>query len=232
MLIFVGFVLFLLVFMLTSPQKMTKQSENKIKYKHNKCVDYGIIIEQTIILRDIEYMKNNTKKLVLSGMFMGIGLVLPFITGQIPEIGKMLCPMHIPIMLCGIFCGWQYGLIVGFITPLLRSILFGMPVMIPGGVSMAFELATYACIIAIVYRLLPKKTWAIYIALISSMIAGRIVWGLVRMTIGGITGNSFTYSAFISGALLTALPGIISQLIIIPLIVVACKKQINSLETE
>lgn len=175
-------------------------------------------------------MNTNVKKLVLSGMFMAIGLVLPFITGNIPEIGKMLCPMHLPIMLCGIFCGWQYGLIVGFITPLLRSVLFGMPVMIPGGVSMAFELATYAVVISLMYRVLPKKPWGIYVSLIVSMISGRIVWGIVRLIIGGVSGNAFTLSAFISGALLTAIPGIIAQLILIPGIVILCRKQINSME--
>lgn len=173
-------------------------------------------------------MNRNTKKLVLSGMFIAIGIVLPFITGEIPEIGKMLCPMHIPIMLCGIFCGWKYGIAVGFITPLLRSILFGMPVMIPNGVSMAFELATYAAVIAVIYRLLPKKIWAIYVSLLTSMVAGRIVWGLVRMVIGGVTGKAFSYSAFISGALLTAIPGIIVQLILIPTVIVLFRKQINS----
>lgn len=177
-------------------------------------------------------MKTNTKKLVLSGMFIALGIVLPFITGEIPEIGKMLCPMHIPVMLCGIFCGWQYGLIVGFVTPLLRSILVGMPAMIPGGVSMAFELATYAVVIALMYRALPKKPWAIYVSLITSMIAGRIVWGLMRMLIGGIIGKAFTYSAFISGALLTAIPGIITQLILIPIIVILCRKQLNSQEVQ
>ena len=67
--------------------------------------------------------------LTLAAMFMGIGLVLPFLTGQIPQIGNMLLPMHIPVLLCGLICGWQYGLTVGLILPLLRYALFGMPVL-------------------------------------------------------------------------------------------------------
>lgn len=162
----------------------------------------------------------NTKKLVLSGMFIAIGIVLPFITGEIPEIGKMLCPMHIPVMLCGIFCGWQYGIVVGFVTPILRSILVGMPVMIPGGVSMAFELATYALVIAILYRLLPKKIYSIYIALIVSMVCGRVVWGIARLIIAGVINKPFTTGMFISGAITTAIPGIIVQLVLIPVLVI------------
>jgi len=72
-------------------------------------------------------------------MFIAIGLVLPFFTGQIPQIGRMLLPMHIPVFLCGLICGWKYGLMVGFILPLLRYAVFGMPVIFPNGIAMAFE---------------------------------------------------------------------------------------------
>lgn len=173
---------------------------------------------------------NRVKKLVLSAMFMAIGLVLPFITGQIPAIGQMLCPMHLPIMLCGIFCGWQYGLIVGFITPLLRGALFGMPALVPNGISMAFELATYAVVIAIMYRTLPKKVWGLYLSLIISMILGRVVWGAVRLVVAGVVGNAFTATMFIAGGLTKAIPGIIAQLILIPTIVWATRKQLTTLE--
>lgn len=171
-------------------------------------------------------MSQNTKKLVLSAMFMAIGLVLPFITMQIPEIGKMLCPMHIPIMLCGIFCGWQYGLIVGFITPLLRGLLFGMPALMPNGVTMAFELATYGVVIALMYKLLPKNIWGTYISLISAMIVGRAVYGAVRylIVLSGLNGNAFTWSIFMADAFINAIPGIIIQLVIIPPLVVLLKK--------
>ena len=84
-------------------------------------------------------MKASTRNLTFSAMFLAIGLVLPFITGQIPQIGKMLCPMHIPILLCGFFCGWKYAVPVGLVCPLLRSVLFGMPVLYPSAVGMALR---------------------------------------------------------------------------------------------
>lgn len=61
------------------------------------------------------------RKLTYSALFLALAMVLPFLTGQIPEIGSMLCPMHIPALLCGFMCGWPWGLAVGFISPLLRS---------------------------------------------------------------------------------------------------------------
>ena len=70
-------------------------------------------------------LNQSVKNLTLSAMFLAIGLVLPFLTGQIPEIGSLLLPMHIPVFLCGLICGWQYGAVVGFILPLLRNLLFG-----------------------------------------------------------------------------------------------------------
>ena len=98
-------------------------------------------------------MKKHTslKNLVLSAMFLAIGLVLPFFIGQIPAIGKMLLPMHIPVLLCGLICGWQWGLGVGFVLPLLRSVLFGFPAMYPNAIGMAFELSVYGLVIGYLY---------------------------------------------------------------------------------
>lgn len=115
-------------------------------------------------------------KLTYSALYLAIALVLPFLTGQIPQIGSMLCPMHIPALLCGFVCGWPWGLAVGFISPLLRSVLFGMPDMFPTAVAMAFELAAYGAASGLLYRVLPKKIGSIYAALVLSMIAGRLVW--------------------------------------------------------
>ncbi len=164
------------------------------------------------------------RKMTYAALFLAIALVLPFITGQIPEIGKSLCPMHIPALLCGFLCGWPWGLAVGFIAPLLRSVVFGMPAMFPGAVAMAFELAVYGGLAGLLYRLLPKKKVNIYLTLIVSMIAGRIVWGIVRLILAGLSGSSFTWALFLSGAVTTAVPGIILQLVLIPVLVMVLEK--------
>ena len=101
-------------------------------------------------------MKVSTKSLTLSAMLLALALVLPFLTGQIPEIGSMLLPMHIPVLLCGFLCGWQWGLIVGFIAPLLRSVLFGMPPMVNVAIPMAFELAAYGAFAGAVVQLVGE----------------------------------------------------------------------------
>ena len=64
--------------------------------------------------------RNKILRLVFAAMFLALAYVMPFLTGQIPEIGSMLCPMHIPVLLCGFICGWPWGLLVGLIAPLLR----------------------------------------------------------------------------------------------------------------
>ena len=173
------------------------------------------------------------KKLVLSAMFMAIGLVLPFITGQIQQIGNMLLPMHIPVLFCGLLCGWQYGAVVGFVLPLLRYVLFGMPPIFPTGVSMSFELAVYGAVIGLNMQQLGKRNTTdsgknyvrnLYLALIGAMLAGRIVWGLVRFILARATMQPFTMEMFMAGAFLTAIPGIIVQLILIPGIMAALKR--------
>ena len=166
---------------------------------------------------------NRIRKIVLAGLMMALGIILPFVTGQIPQIGSMLLPMHIPVLLCGFICGWKYGLVVGAIVPLLRSMMFGMPPMMTA-IAMAFELAAYGCVTGFLYKNLPGKKVKLYISLISAMILGRIVWGMVSLVIYGVTNAVFTWQIFIGGALLNAIPGIILQLIVVPILVMAIEK--------
>lgn len=163
------------------------------------------------------------KRMVLAALFLALGLVMPFLTGQIPEIGSMLLPMHIPVLICGFVCGWKYGLVVGFIVPLLRSFLFTMPPMMTA-IGMAFELATYGAVTGSLYQKLPKSKIRIYISLFIAMIVGRVVWGIVSIVIYGIGGNPFSWQMFIGGALLNAIPGIILQIVLIPILVMALEK--------
>ena len=170
-------------------------------------------------------MRNsNIKLLVLAALFLALGLVLPFLTGQIPEIGSMLCPMHIPVLLCGFFCGWPWGLAVGLITPVLRSFLFGMPPMFPAAVCMSFELATYGLVSGMLYRKLPRKKASVYVSLLTAMVAGRLVWGVARFLCAGLDVTAFGLSAFWAGAVTTAIPGILVQIILIPILVLALEK--------
>ncbi len=164
------------------------------------------------------------RKLTCAGLFLAIALVLPFLIGQIPQIGSMLSPMHIPILLCGFMCGWPWGLAVGFVAPLLRSLLFGMPAMFPGAVSMAFELAVYGAVTGILHSVLPRKPWMIYITLILAMIAGRLVWGLARYLLAGLNSTAFSLEMFIAGAVTNALPGIILHIVLIPPLVMALER--------
>ena len=116
------------------------------------------------------------RKLTYSALCLTLAMVLPFLTGQVPEIGSMLCPMHIPALLCGFLCGWPWGLAVGFLSPLLRS-MFGMPP-IWVAIPMAFEMATYGAVSGWLYRKLNGRGGRIYLSLITAMLAGRLVWGL------------------------------------------------------
>ena len=161
------------------------------------------------------------QKLVLAALFLALALVLPFLTGQIPQIGSMLLPMHLPVFLCGLLCGWRYGALVGFIAPLMRLALFGMPPLVTAA-AMAFELAAYGSIAGFLYG---RSRWqcvvALYRSLIAAMVGGRIVWAAVRLAMTGVAGEPFTWEIFLSGALLNAIPGIALQLVFIPAVMVA-----------
>ena len=162
---------------------------------------------------------NNTRKMTMAALFMALGLVLPFFTGQISEIGSMLLPMHIPVPLCGFFCGWEHGLTVGFIVPIFRSVLFGRPYMMPTAVAMAFELAAYGAVAGFLYQKLKAKKGGIFISLFGAMIAGRALWGIVSIALFKMVGSAFSWELFAAGAFLEAIPGIVVQLLLIPTIV-------------
>ena len=142
-------------------------------------------------------MKRSIQNLCLSAVCLALCMVLPFLTGQIPQIGNALSPMHIPVLMCGLICGWQYGLAVGFAAPLLRFLLFGMPPIMPTGLAMMFELAAYGAFSGLLLQFLPKKLYCLYASLIGAMLGGRIVWGIARFVLGQIVGPAFTFPLFL-----------------------------------
>lgn len=162
---------------------------------------------------------NRLRKMILSALFLALAFILPFVTGQIPEIGSMLCPMHLPVLLCGFVCGAPWGLAVGFIAPLLRSITLGMPPLFPTAICMAFELAAYGLLTGLFYRALPKKRAMIYVSLLLAMLLGRLVWGAAMFVCMGLNGGAFTLATFLAGAVTNAIPGIILQIVLVPVIV-------------
>lgn len=182
-------------------------------------------------------MKISVKTLTLSAMFLALALVLPFLTGQIPQIGSSMLPMHLPVLLCGFLCGWPWGLAVGFIAPLLRSLLFGMPPMPGVALPMAFELAAYGALTGLLYgwlrsvprvKTMSEKTWQAVIviaALIVAMLLGRLVWGAAKYAVVTLfAAGPFTLPMFFAGAFVTAWPGILVQLVLIPPIVLALSR--------
>lgn len=164
------------------------------------------------------------QKLALSALCLALCMLLPFLTGQIPQIGNMLCPMHIPVLLCGFLVGPLWGAVVGALAPLLRFALFGMPPLFPTGAAMCCELAVYGLVSGLLYRRLPRRPFNLYVSLLTAMLLGRIAWGAVRALLSGASGASFTWAAFIAGAFTTAIPGIVLHIVLIPLIVLALER--------
>ncbi len=163
--------------------------------------------------------RQKIKTISFSAMFLALAFVMPFLTGQIPQIGSMLCPMHIPVLLCGFLCGGSWGLMIGVLAPVLRSVVVGMPVLFPMAVCMSLELGTYGFVAGRLYDRLGKGKWSIYVSLISAMILGRLVWGVAMFVCMGFDATKFGFQAFLSGALTMAVPGIIAQVVLVPIIV-------------
>jgi len=164
-----------------------------------------------------------TKRLVLAALCLALGVVLPIAFHSVANAGSIFLPMHIPVLLCGIICGWPYGLACGVLTPILSSLLTGMPPMayVP---SMVCELAMYGFASGLIKQLVKtgKPLLDIYIALISAMLLGRITFGVLNALI--FRAGAYSFPVWMTAAFVTALPGIIIQIIIIPILVLALQK--------
>lgn len=165
--------------------------------------------------------RTEIRRMVSAAVCLVLCYVLPFLTGQIPQIGAALSPMHLPALLCGFIAGPWYALAVGLIAPITRSLMFGMPNLYPTAVAMSFELAAYGFFSGLLYAKLPKKPQYVYISLVGAMILGRVVWGATQAVLLGLGGSSFGMSAFVAGAITGAVPGMIAQIVLIPAIVMA-----------
>lgn len=167
--------------------------------------------------------KFNTKQLVLAALCVALGVVLPVAFHSIPNAGSVLLPMHIPVLLCGLVCGPVYGLLSGILTPLLSSMITGMPPMayLPG---MLCELAAYGLAAGVLRRFVRtgKRPLDLYIQLVSAMLIGRLVYGVMNALI--FSAGNYSFAVFVSGAFVTALPGIVIQLVLLPAVVLLLEK--------
>ena len=158
-------------------------------------------------------------------MMLALTFILPLLAGQIPQLGERFCPMHLPVFLCGYLCSGPWGMLTGFIAPLLRSFTVGVPApLFPKAFSMAFELAAYGFVSGSLYRILPKKRSSLYLSLVLSMVLGRLVRGFVQLCCAGFDLTEYNFSVFWSVSVVNALPGILIQLELIPVLVTAAEK--------
>ena len=172
-------------------------------------------------------IRNHLRKLIFAALMLAAGMLLPLLIGQVQVLGQSLLPMHLPVLLCGVLCGWKYGLAVGAILPIFRSLTFGMPMLFPNAVAMTFELAAYGFFIGFLYA--RRKRYSrlyLLVCLVCAMIAGRVVWGLAQAILLGSLGQPFGFGPFITAAFLNGIAGIVIQLVAVPL-AVEIAEQIN-----
>lgn len=163
------------------------------------------------------------KKSIITGVCLALCVVLPQAFHAVPNAGSIYLPMHIPVLLCGLICGWSYGLLCGLVGPALSTLFTGMPLVayLP---SMLVELGIYGLMSGFMMQIIKtKKSYAdLYISLAIAMLTGRIIAGIAKALI--FAPGKITMAAWVTSYFVTSLPGIIIQLILIPVIVFALMK--------
>lgn len=163
-------------------------------------------------------------RLAFAGVCLALCLLLPFLTANSQTLGNILCLMHIPVLLCGLVCGWQYGLAVGVTAPLVRNLLFGMPPFPTVAVPMMAELAVYGLLTGLLCRLFPRKIGFLYLNLTASLVLGRIASVLAKYCLYAWNETQFSLPTVLKLNFVTTLPGVCLQLVLIPTVLYALTK--------
>lgn len=163
------------------------------------------------------------KKAIITAVCIALCYVVPLLFHGVQNAGRVFLPMHLPVFLCGLICGWQYGLLCGLAGPALSSLLTSMP---PAAIlpSMMLELAVYGCVSGLMMRFIrTKNTYAdLYISLIAALLCGRVVAGLLQALI--FSKGAYSMTAWVSGYVVTSWPGTLIQLVLLPSVVFALMK--------
>lgn len=163
------------------------------------------------------------KRSIITAVCIGLSVVLPMAFHSIPNAGNVFCPMHIPVLLCGLICGGSFGLLCGLAGPLLSSLITGMPPLayLP---SMLVELAAYGLVCGLMFSLVRTKKLSadLYISLVVALLAGRIVAGLAKALV--FAAGKYSIAAWTTSYFVKTWPGLVLHLVLVPAIVAALMK--------
>ena len=177
---------------------------------------------------------SNTRKLIATAMLIALCVVLPIGFHSIPRAGSILLPMHIPVLLAGLICGWKFGLITGMVGPILSTMMTGMPPTMLIAASMSIELGVYGLVAGLVVKFVHTKRASVdlYIALVVAMLVGRVAGGLAQVFFffGGefnlqFWTTNYTWAMWTTSYFVTSLPGIVIQLAFVPSVVMALERE-------
>lgn len=173
--------------------------------------------------------KKDLYRMVTTAVLLAIGMVLPFLTGQMQAFGKLISPLHIPVFICGLTCGPVWGAALGLVLPILRSVVFGMPRLMPTAVTMMGEMAMYGLITGlmdpILCRVLKRhRLWAMLLSLVIAMLAGRAAGGVVNAAILSAQGSGYSFAMFVASYFSSTLVGAAIHLVVVPVVVLALEK--------
>lgn len=167
---------------------------------------------------------STTKKLCISAICAAFCCVLPPLFHAV-ALGSALSPLHLPVLLCGLLCGWNYGLLCGVVGPVLSCLISGMP-SFPMLITMIPELCVYGVLCGLLMKWIRTRHICadLYLSLVPAMLAGRVVGGVANALVYASGAQSYSLALWAGSYFAATLPGIIVQLILLPGIVLVLTK--------
>lgn len=166
------------------------------------------------------------KRICICAICIAMCYVLPLALHPF-GLGQVLSPMHLPVLLCGLICGWGYGALCGVLGPIVSSLLSSMP-SATALISMIPELCVYGLVSGLLMKLIRTRRPALdlYAAMLPAMLLGRVVGGLAKVLFyaSGVLDSGLTLAAWVSAYFVASWPGIVLQLVLLPLLYFVLEK--------
>ena len=167
---------------------------------------------------------SSIKKACITSVCIALCYVLPMAFHML-GLGGALSPMHIPVLLCGLICGWPYGAFCGIAGPVISSLLSGMPSTLQL-IYMVPELCAYGLFAGLLLRFIKtgNSIADLYLSMIPAMLLGRIIGGIAQAAFYLSTARGYSIALWAGGYFAGSLPAIIIQLIAVPSLVMVLMK--------
>lgn len=184
------------------------------------------MIENALRSRQVSFKLGITVKALISAGTVALAVLLPQLAhlalGE--QAGMRFLPMYLPVLLGGCLLGWQWGLGIGLLSPLVSYLITAaagspMPALARIPFMMA-ELAVFAVICGVFSDKIARNGLMAFPAVLLAQLGGRSVFLLSAAAFSGVSPLN---AAMVWSQIQTGFAGLLIQAVLAPVIIIGLK---------